>query len=238
LMAEGVFVRAGIVMVQTYVLEGKAAKAAFFFSPLRHTLVRVMAGMNLFFCAMLLSGVVYAAAAGNLSAAQDALLNGAGEAVTLCLSLAGAYAFFGGMLEVLRQSGVADALSRALARPLWRLFPFAPGEEKAMGDISVNLACNMLGMGSAATPAGISAMKTMAAAGGDNGCASDAMILFFVLNSACIELLPTTMIALRAQHGAANPADVVLPTFLSTVVSALVGAALCRCFARRGEGCA
>ena len=191
--------------------------------------------MNVVFCVMLLSGVVFAAATGNVSAAQEALLSGAGEAVELCLSLAGAYAFFGGLLAVLRESGAADALSRCMRPLLSRLLPFAPGEEKAMKDICINLSSNMLGMGSAATPAGITAMKTMAAAGGSTGMASDAMILFFVLNSACLEILPTTMIALRAQYGAANPADVILPVLLSTAVSAAIGVALCRLCARRGE---
>ena len=191
--------------------------------------------MNVVFCAMLLFGVVVSAASGRADAAQDALLSGGGEAIELCLSLAGAYAFFGGMLEVLRESGAADALSRALCGALSRLFPFAPGEERAMGDICVNLSCNILGMGSAATPAGIAAMKTMAAAGGNTGRASDAMILFFVLNSACIELLPTTMIALRAQQGAKNPVDIVLPVILSTGVSALTGVLLCRLLAGQGE---
>lgn len=204
------------------------------FSFMRHTLVPGDE-MNTVFCIMLLAGMIVAAATGNLSAAQDALLSGAGEAVTLCLSLAGSYAFFGGMLEVLRQSGGEQALARVLGRVLVWLFPFAPGEEAAMGDICVNLSCNMLGMGSVATPAGLAAMRTMAAAGGGTQVASDAMILFFVLNSACLEILPTTMIALRAQHGAANPTDIVLPTLLSTGVSALAGVALCRLFARCGE---
>ena len=192
--------------------------------------------MNIVFCVMLLTGVVYAAATGNISAAQEALLSGAGEAVALCLSLAGAYALFGGLLEVLRQSGAADALSRCMRPLLSQLLPFAPGEEKAMGDICINLSSNMLGMGSAATPAGISAMKTMAAANGDTGRASDAMILFFVLNSACLEILPSTMIALRAQHGAKNPADIVLPVLLSTAVSAAAGVLVCRFFAGREGG--
>lgn len=192
--------------------------------------------MNIVFCAMLLCGLVFAAATGRISAAQQALLSGAGEAVELCLSLSGAYAFFGGLLEVLRQSGAADLLSRAMKKPLARLFSFAPGEENAMGEICVNLSCNMLGMGSAATPAGIAAMRKMATAGGNTGRASDAMILFFVLNSACIELLPTTMIALRTQMNAADPADIVLPAAVSTAVSALVGVLLCRFFAKAGEG--
>ena len=191
--------------------------------------------MNAVFCTMLLAGVVAAAAQGDLSAAQDALLGGGAEAVAFCLSMAGAYAFFGGLLGVLRESGVTQALAGALCRPLLRLFRFAPGEEQAMDDICVNLAADMLGMGGAATPAGLSAMRKMAAAGKMNGRASDAMLLFLTLNMCSVQLLPTTMIAIRAQAGAKNPADIVLPTLLATGVQTLTGIALCKIFAVRNK---
>lgn len=110
--------------------------------------------MNGLFCAMLLAGTLYAAATGRLDEAQHALLSGGGEAVTLLLELAGAYAFFGGMMGILRECGAADALARALKKPLSRLFRFAPGEEAALSEISLNLSANMLGMGGAATPGG------------------------------------------------------------------------------------
>ena len=189
--------------------------------------------MNAVFCMMLLIGVAAAAAQGRLSAAQDALLGGGAEAVAFCMSMAGAYAFYGGLLGVLRESGVTGALANALRRPLFRLFRFAPGEERALGDICMNLAANMLGMGGAATPAGLSAMKTMA--GNGEGRASDAMILFLVVNTSGVQLLPTTMIAIRAQAGAKNPADIVLPTLLATGAQTLTGIALCKIFAMRNK---
>ena len=191
--------------------------------------------MNAVFCMMMLAGVAAAAAQGNLSAAQDALLGGGAEAVAFCLSMAGAYAFFGGLLGVLRESGVSAALANALRRPLFRLFPFAPGEEQALSDISVNLAADMLGMGGAATPAGLSAMRAMAAAGKRDGRASDAMLLFLTLNMCSVQLLPTTMIAIRAQAGAQNPADIVLPTLLATGVQTMTGIALCKILAVRNK---
>lgn len=191
--------------------------------------------MNAVFCMMLLVGVAAAAAQGRLSAAQDALLGGGAEAVAFCMSMAGAYAFFGGLLGVLRESGVTQALADALRRPLVRLFRFAPGEEQALSDISVNLAADMLGMGGAATPAGLSAMRKMAAAGKRDGRASDAMLLFLTLNMCSVQLLPTTMIAIRAQAGAKNPADIVLPTLLATGVQTLTGIALCKIFAVRNK---
>ncbi len=190
--------------------------------------------MNAVFCLMLLTGVLAAALRGDASGAQHALLSGGGEAVTFCLEMAGAYAFFGGLLGVLRESGVTAALAAALRRPLMRLFPFAPGEERAMGDICMNLAADILGMGGAATPAGLRAMRTMAGAGGARARASDAMTLFLVLNMCSVQLLPTTMIAIRAQAGAAQPADIVLPTLLATGVQTLTGIALCK-WAARGE---
>ena len=182
--------------------------------------------MNAVFCMMLLIGVAAAAAQGKLSAAQDALLGGGAEAVAFCMSMAGAYAFFGGLLGVLRESGVTGALANALRRPLFRLFRFAPGEEQA---------ADMLGMGGAATPAGLSAMRKMAAAGRQDGRASDAMLLFLTLNMCSVQLLPTTMIAIRAQAGAKNPADIVLPTLLATGAQTLTGIALCKIFAMRNK---
>lgn len=184
--------------------------------------------MNAVFCMMMLAGVIAAAAQGDLAAAQDALLSGGGEAISFCLSMAGAYAFFGGLLAVARESGMTATLAAAMRRPLFRLFRFRPGEERAMGDICVNLAADLLGMGGAATPAGLSAMRTMAEANGNSGRMSDAMTLFLALNMCSVQLLPTTMIALRAQAGAENPADIVLPTLVCTVVSAMTGIAWCK----------
>ncbi len=191
--------------------------------------------MNAIFCGMLLLGVIYAAWSGQAEAAQRALLEAGEEAVSLCLSLAGAYAFFGGLLGVARESGVVAALAAAMRRPLTRLFRFRLGEEAALHDICVNLSANMLGMGGAATPAGLAAMRRMAEANGGGDEASDAMILFLVINTSSVQLLPTTMIALRAQMGAASPADIVLPTLISTCASTLCGVALCLLLRRRGK---
>ena len=177
---------------------------------------------------MLLVGVVTAAITGKISQAQQALFSGGTQAVEFCLAMAGAYAFFGGMLEVLRESGVTDALARMMRRPLAQLFAFEPGEEAALDDICVNLAADMLGMGGAATPAGLAAMRKMAHAGGNTGRLSGAMALFLVLNMCSVQLLPTTMIAIRAQAGSKQPADIVLPTLISTLAAALTGIALCK----------
>ena len=190
--------------------------------------------MNGVFCGMILLGVIAAAYGGGLGAAQAALLSGGGEALIFCLSMAVAYAFFGGLLGILRESGAAAALAGCLRRPMSRLFPFERGEEAALDDICVNLAADMLGMGGASTPAGLRAMRTMAEAG-KPGHASDAMLLFLVLNMCSVQALPTTMIALRAQAGSASPADIFLPTLGATGVSMAVGIIFCKFFAARSK---
>lgn len=189
--------------------------------------------MNAVFCAMMLMGIAAACAQGRLPQVQAALLNGGTEAVSFGLSMAGAYAFFGGLLGVLRESGAAGGLAALLRRPLLWLFPFAPGEERALDDIAVNLAADMLGMGGAATPAGLKAMRTMADAGRRGGRASDAMLLFLTMNMCSVQILPTTMIALRAQAGAQNPSDVVLPTLLVTGVQMAIAVGACKIMAKR-----
>ena len=190
--------------------------------------------MNGVFCGMILLGVIAAAYGGGLNAAQTALLSGGSEAASFCLSMAGAYAFFGGLLGILRESGATAVLAGWLRRPLLWLFPFETGEEKALDDICVNLAADMLGMGGASTPAGLRAMRTMAEAG-ESGRASDAMLLFLMLNMCSVQALPTTMIALRAQAGSSSPADIFLPTLGATGVSMAVGIVLCKFFAARSK---
>ena len=189
--------------------------------------------MNRVFCAMMMIGMFAAAWTGRLHEAQAALFSGGAEAVSFCLSMAGAYAFFGGLMRILGESGVTQALARGLRRPLKRLFRFEPGEEAALDDICVNLSADLLGMGGAATPAGLSAMRKMARAGGNTGRLSDAMGLFLVLNMCSVQLLPSTMIAIRAQSGSRNPADIVWPTLISTAASGLTGIACCKILAAR-----
>ena len=191
--------------------------------------------MNGVFCALLLLGTIVAAATGQADAAQRALLSGGTQAVELCLSLAGASAFFGGLMGLVRESGLAASLAAALRRPVSRLLRFELGEEAALADICLNLSADMLGMGNAATPAGLRAMRTMADAHGRDGRASDAMLCFLVLNTTSVQLLPTMMIALRAEAGAENPADIVLPTLLVTAVATGTGLVLCRLCAARGR---
>ena len=160
--------------------------------------------------------------------AVGAALAGAQNAVELSIKMIAVYALWLGVLGVMRRNGVAELTAR-LFRPLTRHL-FKGESDKARSLIAQNLAANFLGIGSAATPLGIEAVAEMQ---GADPVAKDGTVLFLVINACGVQLLPATVIALREQAGSASPADVLLPTFLSTLLTALIGVALC--FLTRGK---
>lgn len=190
--------------------------------------------MNFAWALLLLGGVIFALGGGGGGGAMAAgtLLGAAMDAVTLCVKLAGGFAFWSGLMAIVEESGLAQALTRLLARPLARLFPGVPMNGEAGQAMTMNLAANMLGLGNAATPMGLKAMRTLGQDAQD-AAASDAMCMFLVLNASSIQLLPTSVIALRAASGSGAPASIVLTTLTATAVSTAVGIACCLLFARR-----
>ena len=160
--------------------------------------------------------------------AIGAALTGAESAVSLSVKMMAIYALWLGVLGVMKRNGVSAFVSR-LFRPLTRRL-FKGESREAQDLISQNLAANFLGIGSAATPLGIQAVGVMQ---GDDPVATDGTVLFLVLNACGVQLLPATIIALRGQAGSASPADVLLPTMIATLVTALIGVTLC--FLTRGR---
>ena len=148
-----------------------------------------------------------------------ALLDGGQKAATLSLTLLASYCVWLGFFKVLDRSGLADKLAHRLARPLGKLF--RSSDREALGYASQNIAANFLGLPGAPTPLGVKATQKFLAA--KNGYAAD---MLFVLNATSLQLLPTTVVALRAAAGAASPADIFLPTLLATLFSTLLGAVL------------
>ena len=146
-----------------------------------------------------------------------ALLAGGEKAASLCLLAS--YCVWLGFFKVLEQSGLADKLARRLIRPLGKLF--RSQDREALSAASQNMAANFLGLPGAPTPLGVKATQKFLAA--QNGYGAD---MLFVLNATSLQLLPATVIALRAAAGSASPADIFLPTLLATLFSSVLGAAL------------
>lgn len=185
--------------------------------------------MNRIWCVLMLTACTISLLTdGNQAAA--ALLQCGGEAVELMLTLMGSMVLWSGLMEILSATGDVARMGRLLRRVLAPLFGGMKDEESwaAMG---MNMAANMLGLGNAATPAGVRAAQLLEKQG-EAGARALAMLL--VLNNAGLQLMPTTVITLRSAAGAANPADVWLPAMIASMAAALCGALLLMLLQRGG----
>ena len=159
-----------------------------------------------------------------------AAVEGAQVAVELCVSIAGMLCLWTGVMEIMRRSGLAEGLSRLLRPVLSALFPQVSGDRGVMDSISANVSANLLGLGNAATPLGIEAVRRMERK--SPGTASDAMCMLVVCNTASIQLIPTTVASVRAAAGSSSPFDILPAVWLASALSVGVGIAACKLFAR------
>ena len=170
---------------------------------------------------MVMASVVCAVAGGRMAQVSSAALEGARAAVELCISLAGVLCLWSGFMELLKQCGLERKLA-ALFRPLMRrLLPQASRDAETMAAVSGNLSANLLGLGNAATPLSIRAARRMAL--GAEGRATDELCRLVVLNTASVQLLPTTVAAVRAGCGSAAPFDILPAVWVSSILSVSVG---------------
>ena len=160
--------------------------------------------------------------------ALSIMLGGAKSAIGLSVSLCAIYTVWLSVLQVIDKTGMGKALSKAF-RPLTKKL-FKGESDLALEYITLNFSANLLGMGGAATPLGIKAMEYM-----QDGTerASDNMILFMVINATSIQLLPATIIGLRASKGSASASDIILPSLIATTFSTLIGVILCKVFSSK-----
>ncbi|MGN0795790.1 MAG: spore maturation protein [Christensenellales bacterium] len=182
--------------------------------------------MNVVFLLLSVSGLV-ALTVINPEAVFPTMINGATNAITLCLKLLAIYSVWLSVLKMLEKSGLDAKLTKLIKPVAKRLFK---GEsDETYKYISINLASNMLGMGGAATPAGIKAMELM---DDNSGTITHNMNLLLVISATSIQLIPATVIALRSSGGSISPTDIMLPTLLSTAVTTAVGIIACKIIAR------
>ena len=157
------------------------------------------------------------------SAALEAMITGANGAVSLALTLVALYGIWLGLFEALESTGVADRLARLLRPVVRRLFPGESAETEKY--VSMNVSANLLGLGNAATPMAINAVRTMKRDPVRSAVATTNMIMLVVISATSLQIFPSTVVSLRAAHGSADPADFLLPCIAATVSSTIVGIA-------------
>lgn len=179
---------------------------------------------------MILAGVLLSFLQGNPDIVVDAMLKGTADAVALCLSLAGAYLLWMGLMGIAREAGLMDSLSKRMRPLIKKLMPKAGN---AAASITLNFAANFLGLGNAATPFGLAAMQELEKSNPTPGRATDDMCMFLCINASAIQFIPTTVISLMVSAGSSDPYRIVLPTLLATLASTLCAVFLCLLFRRK-----
>lgn len=177
--------------------------------------------MPYFLTGLFFLSLLFGCATGQLSAVSAAALTGAQSAVELCLSMAGAICLWSGVMTLMDRCGLSGKLAGLLRPLLRRILPNASRDSETLAALSANVSANLLGLGNAATPLGIRAATRMAQ--GCGGVASDELCRLVVLNTASIQLLPTTVAAVRSAHGCAAPFDILPAVWLSSVLSVSAG---------------
>lgn len=203
--------------------------------------------LNYIWAFMILLGVIYGAGTGQLSAVTNAALDSAGEAISLCITMAGVMALWMGLMEVAKQAGLTEKMTKGISPFLDFMFPGIPKKHPARGYIATNIIANVLGLGWACTPAGLKAMEALAGLERERGNpayleetaaerpASKEMCTFLILNISSLQLIPVNMIAYRSQYGSANPAGILGPAIAATAISTLAAVMFCKAAEKGGR---
>lgn len=213
--------------------------------------------LNYIWAFMIMIGVIYGALTGNIKEVSNAALNSAGEAVSLCITMMGVMALWVGLMEIAQTSGLIKTLTNGIQPFISFMFPRIPKGHIAREYISTNIIANVLGLGWACTPAGLKAMEALAQLEAERGneayleendkkkvvvnservkekghvkerIASNEMCTFLILNISSLQLIPVNMIAYRQQYGSVNPAGIIAPAIVATIISSIVAIIYCK----------
>jgi spore maturation protein A len=184
--------------------------------------------MNVIWLILIAVSVITAAFTGRLEELTKAIFEGAKTAVEISLYLLGIVSLWLGITKIIEDSGLIHRISHLFRPLITRLFKTIPDDHPAISSITLNMLANLFGLGNAATPLGIKAMQDLQTLNGEKDTLSFEMMLFIVVNTASVQLLPFTVVGILSSFGAVNPSGIVLPTICATVISAVI--ALCILF--------
>ncbi len=180
--------------------------------------------MNKIFLFFIVASFIIAIGTGKMPDVSDSVLTNAKSAVDVCFVLIGVMTFWLGIMKIAEKSGLIEVIGRIIRPIISFLFPDVKNDKKTTGDITMNVSANLLGLGNAATPFGIKAMEGLQKHNiGDQKTASDSMCTFLTINTAGIQLIPITVIAIVSSAGNINPTEIIIPTIITTFASLILG---------------
>ena len=179
--------------------------------------------LNIIWPIFIIISYLYAIFVGNVSNINNSIFESCKSAVDLSITFLGTMCLWTGIMNIAKKTTLMSKLANALKPIMKILFPDISVEEEAYGEISMNMVANILGLGNAATPLGLKAMKTMQKKNPKKDTLTNSMAMFIIINTASIQIIPTTVIAIRTSLGSSNPTAIILPVWIATIGAAVVG---------------
>ena len=179
--------------------------------------------LNIIWPLFIIISFVYGILAGRVNELNEEIFNSVADAVQLSITFLGTICLWNGIMEIVKRTTLIHKLTKLLNPIIKFLFPDLKNHEQAKAEISMNMIANILGLGNAATPLGLKAMKTMQKENPKKDVLSNSMMMFIVLNTASLQLIPTNVIAIRTSLGSHNPTQIIFPVWFATIVAAIVG---------------
>ena len=179
--------------------------------------------LNILWPLFLIVSFVYGIFNGRVEEINTAVFDGTKSAVELCISLLGTMCLWNGIMEIAKKTSLTNALSKALKPFINFLFPELKNNKQAQDEISMNMVANLLGLGNAATPLGLKAMKTMQQDNPKKDTLTNSMAMFIVINTASLQLIPTNVIAIRSSLGSNSPSGIIIQVWFATIIAGIVG---------------
>ena len=191
--------------------------------------------VNKIWCGFITLGIIYCIVTGKTQVINNEILNSAQISFDMTMKIFPVMALWLGIMNIAKASGLLNKMSNLLSPVLTKIFPDIPMGHESIGLITSNMVANMLGLGNAATPFGLKAMKSLQELNDTKDTASRSMITFLVMNTSGLTIVPTTIISLRMMYGSINPTDIVLPCFLASLISLCGSILIDRIIAKRSN---
>lgn len=191
--------------------------------------------LNILWPIIIIISIIFAIISGNMEKLNSSIFESCGTAIQLSISLLGTICLWNGIMQIVQDSSLIKKITKLL-QPIFRfLFPDIKEGSKENKEISLNIIANILGLGNAATPLGLKAMKTMQEKNSNKDTLTNSMAMFIILNTASLQLIPTTVIAIRNSLGSQNPTSIIVPVWISTICAGIAGITLAKIFIRKSK---
>ena len=191
--------------------------------------------LNILWPIFIIISFAYAIFSGNVDKLNESIFSSTSESVNLCISLLGTICLGNGIMQIANKTSIIDRLTNLLKPAMNFLFPELKQEKEIQKEISLNVIANILGLGNAATPLGLKAMKSMQKKNPKKDTLTNSMITFIVLNTASLQIIPTTVIAIRSSMNSKNPTSIVFPVWIATICAAIAGITATKLFIKLTE---